>query len=161
MRIQKKEYVEEQGPILEDGERYDATLKGFGEFEGQYGPQLVWQFEIVTEDGEVVEAAAFTSYSMASGKKKSNLIKYTEAILGEIPDEGIDQNDLLGKPCRVDVATYESSKQTAEGEVIIKNKVVDVKPPKKGQKAAKIEKAPASGKQEVDLNEEDFNDLPF
>lgn len=145
------DYVDEQGPILEDGERYPATLKGFGEFEGQYGKQLVWQF-VVDDDGESVEAAGFTSYSMANGEKKSNLIKYSEALLGELPDE-FDLDDLIGKSCRVDVSNYTSStRKTEDGTPIVKNKVTKVLPPKKGQKASK---------EDVDLNEKDFEDIPF
>lgn len=156
MKIQKKEYVEEQGTLLEDGERYPATLTGFGEIaEGQFGPRLVWQFEI-EEGGEVVEAAAFSSYSMAAGKKKSNLIAWTEAILGEIPEEGIELDDLVGKPCRVDINHY-----TKESTGITKNKVTNVLPPKKGQKARKVEAGPKPEKDEVTVDEKDFNDIPF
>jgi hypothetical protein len=157
MRIKPNEYVEEQGPVLEP-DIYSAILTGFGEHEGQYGPRLVWQFEV--EDGsEAVEAAGFTSYSMADGKKQSNLIKWTKALIGEIPEEGLDLEHLLGKPCRVDIVNY--TKQNG----ITKNKVNDVRPPKKGQKGRRIEKpeqkASAGGGKDVKVSEEDFEDIPF
>lgn len=157
MRVKPEEYVEEQGTVLEE-DIYPATLTGFGETEGQFGPRLVWQFE-VEHEGEVVEAAAFSSYSMADGKKQSNLIKWTKALLGgEIPDDGIDLDDLVGKACRVDVTNY--TKQNG----IVKNKVTEVRAPKKGQKARKVEKkeqAPASNKSDVEIDEKDFDDIPF
>lgn len=158
MKIKPEEYVEEQGTVLDPDESpYAATLTGFGETEGQYGPRLVWQFEVEVDD-EVVEAAAFSSYSMADGKKQSNLIKWTKALVGELPEEGIDLDDLIGKACRVDVTNY--TKQNG----IVKNKVTEVRAPKKGQKARKVEKeeqAPTSGKSDVEIDEKDFEDLPF
>lgn len=159
IKVQKKEYVEEQGAVLEDGERYPATLTGFGEMEGQFGARLVWQFEV--EDGkDAVEAAAFSSYSMAAGKKKSNLIAWTEAMLGDIPDEGVDLDDLIGKPCRVEIETY--TKENG----ITKNKVTKVVAPKKGQKGRVVEQkdnkpAPPDEKTDIEVTEEDFNDIPF
>lgn len=155
MKIQKNDYVEEQGTVLDPNERYEATITGFGEMEGQFGPRLVWQVEVVTDDGEAVEAAGFTSYSMASGKKTSNLIAWTEAVLGEIPDDGLDRDDMIGKPCRVDVDNY--TKQNG----ITKNKVTKILPPKKGQKGRKIEEPKQERPDDVDLNEKDFEDIPF
>lgn len=165
MKISKQEYVEEQGTVLED-DIYPAVLVGFGEMEGQYGPRLVWRFEIEHE-GETVEAAAFTSYSMAEKPRKSNLLKFCEALNGGKDPEGMDLDDFLGKPCRVDVTSYE--KQNG----IKKMKVQDVKKPAKGQKGKGVEKpaesagsagsaASGSGKSDsVDFDESDFNDIPF
>lgn len=154
VKIAVNEYVEEQGPVLEP-DIYPATLTGFGEMEGQFGPRLVWQFEI-DHEGETVEAAGFTSYSMADGKKVSNLIKWAKAMNGgEVPE---DTDDLIGKPCRVDIENY--TKQNG----ITKNKVAEVRAPKKGQKGKAVDKpatAPASKGDPVDINEEDFNDIPF
>jgi hypothetical protein len=151
------EFVDEQGPVLEE-DLYDARLKGFGEYEGQFGARLVWQFIVEAgedavenadeippnADGEY-EVAAFSSYSAANTEKKqSNLIKWSKAILGELPEE-YDLDDLLGKPCRVAVEQYEK-------EGIKKNVVKDVKPPKKrGGKTAMVS----------DKNEQDFEDIPF
>lgn len=148
MKVKPNEFTEEQGPILEP-EVYPAVLKGFGEYENQWGPRMVWQFEIEHE-GTVYEAAGFTSYSFANGKMKSTLIKWSEALLGELPEE-FDTDDLIGKPCRVDIENY--TKENG----ITKNKVVAVKPAKKGQEVI----APSSGKMDVELNEADFDEIPF
>lgn len=154
MKIKKNEFVDEQGTVLDEGERYPAVVSGFGEIsEGQYGPRLVWQFEIQTDEGEMVEAAAFSSYSMASGKKKSNLIAWTEAILGDIPDEGLELDDLIGKPCRVDISTY------TKDNGIVKNKVTNVLPPKKGQKGKKVQASQET--QKADSESDDFESIPF
>lgn len=153
MKVKPDEFTEVQGPVL-DPDLYPAVLTGFGEHDSQWGPRMVWQFEIEHE-GTVYEAAAFTSYSMANGKMKSTLIKWSEILLGELPEE-FDTDELIGLPCRVDIENY--TKENG----ITKNKAVAVKPAKKGQKGkAKKEAAPANGKEEVDLNSEDFDDLPF
>lgn len=165
MKIEKQEYVEEQGTVLEP-DLYEAVLTGFGEMDGQYGPRLVWQFD-VEHEGETIEAAAFTSYSMADKPRKSNLLKFSEALNGGDP-EGMDLDDLLGKPCRVDIENY--TKQNG----IQKNKVADVKKPAKGQKGKTAEKTPADGgsgsagaaataesKGDVEFNEKDFDDIPL
>lgn len=153
MKIDPNNYVEEQGPVL-DPDLYPAILKGFGEMDGQFGPRLVWQFE-VEHEGEVVEAAAFSSYSMADGKKVSNLIRWAKAMNGgEVPE---DTEDLIGKPCRVDIVNY--TKETG----ITKNKVNDVRPPKKGQKGKAVEKVPAGANEpeSVKVDESDFDEIPF
>lgn len=152
MKAKKTEYVEEQGSILEP-DVYPATVTGFGEYEGgKFGPQIVWQFE-VEHDGEAVEAAGFTSFKFTVGKMKSKAVKWYEAITGdEFPDEEFDlEEHLVEMPCRVDIENY--TKESG----ITKNSVVGVKPAKKGQKEA----APTNGKEEIDLNSEDFDDLPF
>lgn len=157
MRIEKQEYSEEQGTIL-DEDIYPATLKGFGEMEGQFGARLVWQFDVHAE-GEDVEAAAFTSYSMAEKPRKSNLLKFAEALNSGKDPEGIDLDDLVGKPCRVEITNY--TKQNG----ITKNKVNDVKKPGRGQKGK--EAAPTgggsggSGTSDVENIEEDFDQIPF
>lgn len=152
MKIKPEEYIEEQGTVLEP-DIYPAKLTGFGETEGQYGKRLVWQFDVADTEGEVVEAAAFSSYSMADGKKQSNLIKWTKALLGgEIPEDGVDLDNLKGLECRVDIDNY--TKENG----ITKNKVTDVRSPKK---AAKGKKKEAAKPAEVDVNEKDFEDIPF
>lgn len=163
MRIEKQEFQEEQGTVLEP-DLYPAVLVGFGEMDGQYGPRLVWQFE-VEHEGEIVEAAAFTSYSMADKPRKSNLLKFSEALNNGKDPEGMDLDDLLGKPCRVDIENY--TKQNG----IQKNKVADVKKPAKGQKGKDVEKPEDSGgsggsgqgakSDEVEFNEADFDNIPF
>lgn len=158
VKIAANEYVEEQGTVLEP-DIYPVTLTGFGEMEGQYGPRLVWQF-VIEHEGEDVEAAGFTSYSMADGKKVSNLIKWARAMNGgEIPE---DTDDLIGMPCRVDITNY------TKPSGITKNKASDVRPPKKGQKAKAVDKpaappaaTPGSDFVAVPIDEEDFNDIPF
>ena len=172
MKIEKAEYTETQGTVLEP-DMYEAVLTGFGQYEGNWGPRCVWQFEIAhPETGEVVEAAAFTSFKMGEKPRKSQLLKYAEALNNGEDVDGMDLDDLLGRPCRVDVENY--TKQNG----IQKNVVNDVKKPKKGQKGKEVDKESsglgASGKEDsssggggasnsesVEFNEEDFNDIPF
>lgn len=160
MRVEKQEYTEEQGTVL-DEDIYPAVLTGFGEMDGQYGARLVWQFD-VEADGEVVEAAAFTSYSMAEKPRKSNLLKFAEALNNGRDPEGIDLDDFIGKPCRVEITNY--TKQNG----ITKNKVNDVKKPGKGQKGKEAVASGGSGgsgssgaASANDESEEAFDDIPF
>jgi hypothetical protein len=123
----EKEFVDEQGPVLEDGEIYDAMLTGFAEFNGQFGPGLVWRFKVYDEEHGEVEAAGFSSQSMSAGDKPSKLITWARKLMGgELPEGGIAISELEGKPARVEIENY-----TKNG--IIKNKVVDVKAPSKGK----------------------------
>jgi hypothetical protein len=155
VKIDTSGYVDEQGPVLEP-DIYPAVLTGFGEMEGQFGPRIVWQFE-VEHEGQKIEAAGFTSHSMADGEKKSNLILWSRALNGgELP---ADTDDLVGMPCRVDIDNY-----TKKESGIVKNKVTSVRPAKKvkGESSAPAKgKAPQSGKSDVELNEEDFDSIPF
>jgi hypothetical protein len=134
VKIEIQKYTEQQGPVLEEGPIYEATLVDFREMDGKFGPQVIWAFEVEDpESGEIAEAAAFTSYSTADGDKVSNLTKFSKALNGgEMPlDENgkWDSDLLIGKTGRVVTTTY----TRASG--IVKNKVTNVLAPK-GAKTA-------------------------
>jgi hypothetical protein len=129
VKIEINSYEEEQGPILDEGVPYEATVSGFAETENQWGPRLVWRFDVEDpESGETVEAAAFTSYSTADGKKVSNLTKFAKNLNGgEMPvDENgnFDTDLLVGKSGRVITSTYTRKNG------IVKNVVNNVLPSK-------------------------------
>jgi hypothetical protein len=153
VKIDTSGYADTQGTVLEP-DIYEAVLTGFGETEGNFGPRLVWQFEIQHE-GEAVEAAGFTSYSMADGEKKSNLVLWARAINGgELPE---DTDDLIGMACRVDVDNYTKTNG------VTKNKVTSVRPAKGAKPKAKTNGAggKTAKKSDVELTEEEFGDIPF
>ena len=128
IRINPEEYVEEQGEVFDPADGpYEAVLTGFATFSGEYGPGIVWRFEIADEDGTTAEAAGFSSQSMAAGDRPSKLIKWARVFFGgEIPEGGVDLSELEGKSCRVDIDTYIKND-------ITKMKVIDVKAPRKGK----------------------------
>lgn len=150
--------------LVED--RYPATLKEVTEYEKDYGDgpvsKLAWVFEVqageeaiddsVDYEGEasgVYEIAAHTSF--ATGPN-SNFAKLNfPAFVGE--DWSGDTDDLIGKSCIVDVTSYE----TKGGQ--IRNVIEKVRLPKKGQKVAAAKKP--TKRDPVELNEEDFDDIPF
>jgi hypothetical protein len=142
IRINPEEYHEEQGPVFDPDETYDAILTGFAEFSGEYGPGLVWRFKLTDEDGTEAEAAGFSSLSMADGDRPSKLITWTRKLLGEIPEGGVDLSDLEGKPCRVEITHYtkkDGAKDPNTGEPIIKMKVSDLKAPRKGKRSRSMQ----------------------
>lgn len=114
MKIEKKEYV-----VLDTG-TYTATVASIEQTDGQYGPQLQWDFRL--EDGS--SQRAWCSQSLTP---KSKLFAWAKALLGEVPDS-IDTDDLLGLPCRLSIVmrTREDGSET--------NKVDNVLAPKAGQK---------------------------
>lgn len=123
---------------LEDGS-YPATLLSIEEKETIHGERLLWKFE-VQHEGSRLEKDGWTS---TSNSERGNLVKWAGAILGGV-GESLDTDDLIGKPCTVVVETYEDK----EGNE--RDKVKNVKAPKKGQKGKK-----------VDPNEDDFAEIPF
>jgi len=107
--------------VLEDG-AYDARLVNVEEKETKFGDRLMWTFRVDGEDAEVV---GFTSMSPST---KANAYQWAVAIAGEIdPKLGWGPEDLIGGECVVVLEAAEDAQGTA------KNKVVKVKPPRKGQ----------------------------
>ena len=110
--------------ILEDG-AYDARLVNVEEKATIFGNRLMWNFQV---DGENTEVVGFTSMSPST---KAKAYQWASAIAGEIdPKSGWGPEDLVGGECVVVLAVAED----AQG--IEKNRVVKVKPPKKGKTAA-------------------------
>ena len=107
--------------VLEDGV-YDARLMNVEQKETKFGDRLMWTFEVAGEGAEVV---GFTSMSPST---KAKAYQWAVAIAGEIDLKlGWGPEDLIGGECVVVLETAEDA-QGAE-----KNKVVNVKPPRKGK----------------------------
>ena len=110
--------------VLEDG-AYDAKLVNVEQKETKFGERLMWTFQV---DGENTEVVGFTSMSPST---KAKAYQWAEAIAGEIdPKLGWGPEDLIGGECVVVLEAAEDAQGTEE------NKVVGVKPPRKGKTLA-------------------------
>jgi hypothetical protein len=110
--------------VLEDG-AYDAKLVNVEQKETKFGDRLMWTFEV---DGEGAEVVGFTSMSPST---KAKAYQWASAVAGEIdPNLGWGPEDLIGGECVVVLEAAEDA-QGAK-----KNKVVKVKPPRKGKTTA-------------------------
>jgi hypothetical protein len=117
--------------VLEDG-AYEAKLVNVEQKETKHGDRLMWTFEVAGESTEVV---GFTSMSPST---KAKAYQWAVAIAGEIdPKLGWGPEDVIGGECVVVLEVVED----AQG--VEKNKVVKVKPAKKG-KAADVSSADES-----------------
>src|SRR5918995_4981497 len=107
--------------VLDDG-AYDAKLVNVEQKETKFGDRLMWTFEV---DGENTEVVGFTSMSPST---KAKAYQWAAAIAGEIdPNSGWGLEDLVGGECVVVLEASEDAQGTE------KNKVVKVKPPRKGK----------------------------
>jgi hypothetical protein len=110
--------------VLEDG-AYDAKLVNVEQKETKFGDRLMWTFEVDEEGAEVV---GFTSMSPST---KAKAYQWAAAIVGEIDQKlGWGPEDLIGGECVVMLEAAEDAQGTE------KNKVVKVKPQRKGKSAA-------------------------
>ena len=110
--------------MLEDG-TYDANLVNVEQKETKFGVRLMWTFEVAEENTEVV---GFTSMSPST---KAKSYQWAVAIAGEIdPKLGWGPEDLIGGECVVVLEAAEDAQGTE------KNKVVKVKPQRKGMTLA-------------------------
>ena len=115
MKIEKTVYE-----VLETG-TYTATVKSVAMVEGQFGPQLEWQFAL---DGDnTMKAWCSKNYSA-----KSKLTRWAAALLGQAP-ETLDTDDLIGKPCRLSILLKVRDDKSEY------NKIEDILAPRAGQKA--------------------------
>ena len=107
--------------IFEDG-AYDARLMNVEQKETKFGDRLMRTFE---GDREGIEVVGFTSMSPST---KAKAYQWAAAIVGEIdPRLGWGPEDLVGGECVVVLEAAEGAQGNA------KNKVVKVKPPRKGR----------------------------
>jgi hypothetical protein len=107
--------------VLEDG-AYEAKLINVEQKGTKFGERLMWTFAVAGESTEVV---GFTSMSPST---KAKPYQWAAAVAGEIdPKLGWGPEDLIGGECVVVLEAAEDAQGTA------KNKVVKVKPPKKGR----------------------------
>jgi hypothetical protein len=110
--------------VLEDG-AYDAKLVNVEQKETKFGDRFMWTFEV---DGENVEVVGFTSMSPST---RAKAYQWAEAIMGEIdPKLGWGPEDVIGGECIVVLEVVENAQGTK------KNRVVKVKPPRKGRSEA-------------------------
>src|SRR5215207_7366864 len=110
--------------VLEDG-AYDAKLINVEQKETKFGDRLMWTFGV---NGENTEVVGFTSMSPST---KAKAYQWALAIVGEIdPKLGWGPEDLIGGGCVVVLEAAEDAQGTE------KNKVVKVKPTKKGKTLA-------------------------
>ncbi|HEY6752090.1 MAG TPA: hypothetical protein VI027_12300 [Rubrobacteraceae bacterium] len=101
--------------VLEDG-AYGARLMNVEQKETKFGDRLMWTFEV---NGENTEVVGFTSMSSST---KAKAYQWASAIAEMIdPKLGWGPEDLIGGECVIVLEDAE------------KNKVVKVKPPRKGK----------------------------
>jgi hypothetical protein len=119
--------------VLEDG-AYDAKLVNLEQKETKFGDRLMWNFEA---DGEGAEVVGFTSMSPST---KAKAYQWAVAIAGEIDLKlGWGPEDIIGGECVVVLEVAEDAQGTE------KNKVVNVKPPRRNKPAASERDAESSG----------------
>ena len=106
--------------VLDDG-AYDAKLVNVEQKETKHGDRLMWTFEVAGENTEVV---GFTSMRPST---RAKAYQWAAAIAGDIdPKRGWGPEDVIGGECVVVLEAVEDAQGTK------KNKVVKVKPPRKG-----------------------------
>ena len=107
--------------VLEDG-AYDAKVFNVEDKETKFGSRIMWTFDLPSENTQVV---GFTSMSPST---KAKAYQWASAIMGEIdPKLGWGPEDVIGGECVVVLEVVEDAQGTK------KNRVVKVKPPKKGK----------------------------
>jgi hypothetical protein len=113
--------------VLEDG-AYDAKLINVEQKETKFGDRLMWTFEV---DGENTDEVVGSTRMSPSTKAKA--YQWTVAIAGEIDSmSGWGPEDLIGGECIVVLEVAEDTQGTEM------NKVVKVKPPRKGKTTAAV-----------------------
>lgn len=86
--------------VLEAGE-YQGIVRKVAEQNGKFGPQLVWQIEIVSQTGEMT-GLTVQSWTGTELTPKSRLHRWAVALLGPGWDDaaGLDTSWLLNRSCR-------------------------------------------------------------
>ena len=98
---------------------YSAVLHSIEQKETQYGERLLWLFYVPEEGAEV---AGFTSLSSS---RQADAFLWATALNSEIADKHAwGTEDVEGRKCTLVVGIYEGTK-------VEKNKVLEVKPPRK------------------------------
>lgn len=155
-----------QGPVLVDG-LYPIKLKDAKEYtktyDGKESDRLAWIFDVAAEEDAVddsieiedeeykfdghFEVAAHTGVTK-SDKPNSNYAKLNMGLI--VPDDCKNTDEVIG----VEAIGYVSSFVASDG--LTKNTIEKISLPKKGKG-----KAPATKAAPVELNENDFDDIPF
>jgi hypothetical protein len=106
--------------VLEDG-AYDAKVFNVEDKETKFGSRIMWTFDL---PGDYTQVVGFTSMSPST---KAKAYQWAVAIAGDIdPKLGWGPEDVIGGECVVVLEAVEDAQGTK------KNKVVKVKPPRKG-----------------------------
>ncbi len=166
----KKEEARERGDLIEDGTVLDALVKDVKKKHikprggGEEFDKAEWKFEVVAAQGDELDGRPFwgntgVEFVEAEGCKLTN---WTEAVLARIlPIEyEVDMDDVLDKPCRIEIGVREYTK-TVDG-VEVENQVNyvrDVFPTKSKMAemaAQRDEAARASARAAVQADEEPF-----
>lgn len=157
-----------QGPILVDG-LYPIKLKKVEEYtktyDGKETNRWAWVFDVQADESALddsveveiegwepsghYEVAAHTG-TTRSTKANSNWAKLGMDVI--VPANVEDTEDLIG----VEGTGFVSSFEAADG--LTKNTIEKIRPAKKGKKK---ETVPASKKDDVEINEQDFDVIPF
>ena len=92
---------QEQIVIIPTGD-YRARVDWVEEVEGQFGPQLRFEFELVDEPWE---GKALMGWASAKINRRTKLYKWTRAILGRTirESEPFNSDKLVGKECRLSI----------------------------------------------------------
>ena len=148
-------------PVLLE-ETYPGTLKEVKEYQKDYGDgpvdKLAWVFAVEATEADVdpdvdfdgdfsgeVEIAAHTSWATS---KKSKFFQIGLAKFAGESWDG-DTDSLVGNACLLDVVQYK------DGNGDVRNGIDRVKPPKKRKVKA------GASKKGVEIDESDFEDIPF
>jgi hypothetical protein len=98
---------------------YSAVLQSIEQKETQYGERLLWLFYVPEESAEVARCTS------PSSSRQAHAFLLATALNSEIADKHAwGTEDVEGRKCTLVVVIYEGTK----GE---KNKVLEVKPPRK------------------------------
>lgn len=156
-----------QGPVLVDG-LYPIKLEDAKEYtktyDGKESERLAWIFDVraeedavddsVTIEDEDYEFDGHFEIAAHTGKKKSKKANSNWAKLDMdvmVPEDCKNSDDVIGWEGIGYVSSYEAS------DGLTKNTIEKIRPAKKG----KASKSPATKAAPVELNENDFDDIPF
>ena len=89
-----------------DPGRYEAVVTSVEPAEGQFGEQFM--FRITLDDGQELRA-----WCSAKLSDKSKLGRWVAVLLGSVPAD-LDTDDLIGRPCCLNVSIQVSEKDGSE-----------------------------------------------
>lgn len=111
---------------------YEAEVTNITEKETKYGESLSWEFTLVGEGVEDSKVWGMTTTNLVN-LDRCKLWNWIKTLGLELEDDqGLDTDDLLGKPCRVLVEKYEGSDN------IERNKVKEILSSKRSQTNVKL-----------------------
>lgn len=133
--------------IIKDG-WYPAEIGEVEERETKFGDKLLVPFEVDDGDGGVVAIDAWIS---PSDHPKSNCVKWAKQLFG---DREFDTDEFTGQK----VEAFVEEGETQDGES--KNYVRKLRPLQASEATGKAKKG-GGKKEKVEIDESDFEDIPF